>query len=356
MNLLSRSAALASWVALPTLVTASGPGPDEVLLRSFQRVFPVNVRALIVQRDPAGDGLSQLIRVERDKSGKTRHSVLQPLRLAGTESVDDGNRNYVYWPDRNVLINQVSPQKDAPSASDRIKIARRNYKFSFGKSEKVAGRETYCVVATPNDRRMDVRRYYIDTATYYPLRLETVVSGRVKTVFYDTKDIQFPSKIEPDRFKLKPVGSPRVMEYSRPTKLAESEAKAKLGFKPVVPKKLPMGFQVQEMQLTSGNSWRSLAIRITDGLVRATVYQWRPSGDANDVASIEVGSSVAVGDIRVMLVSDLGEEERSALLRAFGPGGVARNLGLEARTSELRSVSNRLSAIQGKPLASSQKR
>ena len=50
-----------------------------------------------------GDGLSQLIRVERDKSGKTRHSVLQPLRLAGTESVDDGNRNYVYWPDRNVL-------------------------------------------------------------------------------------------------------------------------------------------------------------------------------------------------------------------------------------------------------------
>jgi len=356
MNLLSRSTALATLAAFPALCVATGPRPDEVLLRSFQREFPVNVRALIVQRDPAGDGLSQVIRVERDKTGRTRHSVLQPLRLAGTESVDDGIRNHVYWPDRNVLIDQVSPQKDAPSASDRIKIARRNYKFSFGKAERIAGRETYCVVATPNDSRMDTRRYYIDSGNYYPLRMESIAGGRVKTVYYDTKDIQFPAKIDAERFKLKPVGNPRILEYSRPTTLTATQAKSKLGFTPIIPKRLPMGFQVQEMQLTNSENWRSLAMRITDGLVRATVYQWRRTSPGADVTSIEVGSALEVGEVQILLVSDLGDEVRRSLLRTFATGSASKNLDLEARDTEPRVPNIRFTGLKSQPMAHSSRR
>jgi len=314
----TKTLSLLTVLAVGASVHASGGQgltAKEVLLRSMQRVLPVNVVAIIVQRDPFGDGAFQTVRVERDRSGKIHHTVLQPLRLQGMESADDGDRSMIYWPDQNLLIDQDSPQRNPDDAESRMALASRNYSFKFGDSTTVAGRSAYCVVATPRSSALDVRRYYIDQETFFSLRMETVAPGRPPSLYVDTKDVKYPKKIDADSFVLKPIGSPRVQRYSPYEELSMESANRRMGFYPLLPDAMPMGFKLQEMQLTNTNRWKAVAIRITDGLVRATIYQWR--GGPRDLTSLEDRTAAEHNGINMILVSDLRSALREQLLNAF---------------------------------------
>jgi hypothetical protein len=310
---------LTTLAALTPFSLAGGQAlsPREALLRSMQRVFPVNVAAIIVQRDPANEGTYQTVRVERDRGGRVHHTILQPLRLAGVESVDDGERSKIYFPDRNLLIDQDSPQQSPCDADWRINLASQNYSFKFGEPVRIAGRNTLCVTAVPRNSAMDVRRYYIDERTYYPLRLESVADNGARTVFYDTKDIRYLASIGASRFKLQPVGTPQTLVYSKPPTLNSRSAYTKMGFQPLMPVNMPMGFRLQEMQLSEAGRWKSVALRISDGLVRATVYQWLARGSNFNVKSIENSTPAEYRGVRLLLVSDLSPRLREQLLSAF---------------------------------------
>jgi hypothetical protein len=317
---------IVAWSLVPIAV-AAGPGAptcgddaDAWLLKSMRRSFSSHVTAVIIQRDPAGEDQHQTVRVERSKDGKVHHVVTQPLRRQGTESVDDGKRLRVYLPDQNVMIDQASPHLQEDDAEARWKLAKKNYDLKFGTSVKIAGRDTHCIVASPHDDRMDTRRYYVDRKTGYPLRMETSSPEGSKRTIYDTREIQFPSEIDPERFEMKPVGGARVLSYDPPQSLKAPDAKRKLGFAPILPPNLPMGFKVQDMQLTTSDRWRALAVRISDGLVKATVYQWLSSNDVK-IRSMEMGSSGTVGDVRLLVVSEMSNDIRRDLLRAFTRSG-----------------------------------
>lgn len=294
---------------------------EQFLHRSMQRQFSVNVVALLVQRDPTGDGRTQVVRVERDRAGRIHHVVVAPLRLQGTETIDDGKRARTFWPDQNVVIDQESPQLTPCDANWRMDLVKQNYRVRFGKSTKIAGRDARQVIATPKDKRMDTRTVSVDRATSYPLRLETTSPDGSTTVHFDTKEIKFPASIPPEHFEMRVVGSVRKLAYSRPTVLTRDLAKEKIGFAPLMPAEMPMGFQLQEIQLTQSTAWRSIAIRITDGLVRATIYQWRSKPGEAKLVSMENSSQRDVGAVRMMVVTDLGEDLREALLQAFAEGG-----------------------------------
>lgn len=299
------------------LATAHGtPPPAQALLRSMRPTFSTNITAVVVQRDPSSDGAFQIVRVERDRLGHTRYTVLQPLRMQGVESVDDGTKVRMYFPDQNLIIDQDSPQRSPGDAAWRIGLAQRNYTLRYGPPTRVAGRSCLTIVATPKYGQMDVRRYYVDEETFYPLRIESEGdSGR--TLYIDTKDILYPAKLPRDRFRLDPMGSPQVLRYHRPDSLTTHTAALKMGFTPIVPQTIPLGFRVQEMQLSETGNWRSVAVRITDGLVRATVYQWQAAGSRFDVKSIENSTPAERNGIRLLLVSDLDARLRQALLDAF---------------------------------------
>ena len=288
------------------------------LTRSMQRSFGVNVVSLIEQRDPANDRDMQLVKVIRSKSGKIRHSIQMPIRLQGVVSIDNGDRSMMYLPDDRIIINQESPQREPNDIGFRVELASNNYEFRSTKGPLLAGRQTVQVTATPKDPQLDVRRYCIDEKTYYPLRLEVVTPrGRTYTQ-YDTKDIKYPSRIEPATFELQSVGGVSVLRYSKPASLRNpSEAEKMVGFVPIVPANLALGFKVQNVQLNENPEWKSVSIRITDGLVRATVYQWRATNQDEKIQTMDNRSMAEKKGIRIMIVSDLSSHLRQRLLNAF---------------------------------------
>ena len=317
MRLHRNAGGLVLALVVPTMTWAAGPTPAEVLLRSMQWQTSVNVLGIIEQRDGGGTGISQTIRVERDKNGRSHYLVLAPLRMQGIESVDDGSRSCMYWPDKNVLIDQESPSKTPCDAAWRIELTKKNYRLRFVTPIKIAGRATKCVEATPVDSRMETRRFYVDAVTFYPLRLETYEGNRRISTISDTKEISYPTSVSADRFVLSPAGSTRTMRYNRPQSLKLSQAAKLIGFTPILPKEMPMGFAMQDIQLTQSDRWKSVAIRITDGLVRGTVYQWRSKRDEPSVDGMDDNSVVQIGDIKMMMVSDLDASRRRAMLEAF---------------------------------------
>lgn len=302
------------------LVSSAALAEDKavtLLRKSMGRKFPVNVVAVILQRDPAAEGVYQRVKVTRSADGRIRHSVLQPLRVAGVESVDNGEVMRTYLPDRRSVIVQDSAQRINADVEKRLGLARQNYVLSLSSAPRIAGRSTVCVTAEPKSNELFTRRYYLDEKTGYPLKLE-VDDGKAEpsTVFH-TLAIEFPASLKDGVFEMSTLpGRVHEIRYSRPQAVtSKTQAQNVVGFRPVLPDRLPMGFQVQEMQLNGGDEWRSVVVRLTDGLVRATVYQYRTEG--RKVEAIEDCTSLDVNGIRFMLVSDLPDGVRQRLLQAF---------------------------------------
>jgi len=289
----------------------------ELLAKSFQRSFGVNIVAVIEQRDPSNVGEMQLVKVDRSRSGSTRHQIIQPLRSQGVMSIDDGERSMMYLPAENMVINQESPQKAEGDVQFRVDLAAKNYTLSLAEGPIIAGRRTTVVTAKPRDRWLDERRLFLDEKTSYPLRHE-VIRGKVTEIQFTTKEIQYPASMDPAIFRMRKIGGVTELRYDRPADLRDPrQAERLVGFMPIVPRNLPLGFKVQSIQVNETEELASVAVRITDGLVRATVYQWRQSEEDDKVASMDNRSTGTKRGIRVMLVSELGANVRKKLLDAF---------------------------------------
>jgi hypothetical protein len=91
---------------------------------------------------------------------------------------------------------------------------------------------------------------------------------------------------------------------------------AALGFEPVFPADLPYGFEVQDAQVNDSQSWKSVAVRITDGLIKGTVYQWQSSAKVK--IKTMVGTSIGDSNgIRFAVTADVPEAVRQKLLKTF---------------------------------------
>lgn len=280
--------------------------------------FSVNVVSVILQRDPNGDGGFQRVKVQRNKAGHTRHTVLQPLHLQGIESVDDGTRCLMYLPDNHLLVDQPSSQHDRADVEWRMRVASQNYKVSLAGNVKVAGRSAAVVVAKPKYRELDERRFYIDEVTGYPLRMETVDRAQGSAMLFDTVYVRYPEELENDLFALKPLGRCTRVKYGEPTKfVSPSAVREVMGFSPIIPTSLPLGFRVQEMQKSQDPEWHALVMRLSDGLVRATLYQWRAGSGSTNLKAFTSSSTREISGVRLLLVSEVGETEREKLLDSF---------------------------------------
>lgn len=303
--------------AITTLVLGQSPNKArDVLMACIENGKRKNVVAILTQRDPSAEGAVQKIKLQCSVDGKCRHTILEPLRLQGVESVDDGETLTVYIPSDGVVMQRESPSKDRQELLARLDLASRNYTFRFDAKAVVAGRTAVCVVAAPTHGELETRRYFIDEENGFPLRLETVRKSTVKVVF-DTKAVHYPTRMRESTFRLQTVQSDaKRFEYSKPKDVKNrDEAMTSVGFSPFVPKTLPMGFLVQDMQVKQGKSHNTLMMQVTDGLARATIFQWKTDGAK--MKSMEDNSVIERNGIRVMIVSDLDEDIRMKLLRAF---------------------------------------
>lgn len=300
-------------LSLALLFVPCGDERPERLLERSLRPTGLDVHAVVMQRDVRGDGTHRMIRMIRAKDGRMASLVLSPSAHEGTATVDDGVRVRTYVPRSGRVMEGPSTMESAEAAHVRMARATKNYRFSMGASESVAGRRAVVVVASPKHRGMPERRYFLDFITGYPLRLDIVTDGKPVCAF-EVRKVTY-GDIPENAFVLRTKGPIRLDQMPPPVPVATNGVGERLGFRPFLPRKLPMGLAIEETAMMRTGDVRMLAVRLTDGLVRATVYE------LPDRPDMDWGKDTRAADgIRILLGTDLPQPTRDALLDAFVRG------------------------------------
>lgn len=311
----------------------AGPWPDararDLLLKSMERSRCFNVSAILTRE---GSGGIMQLKLEQSEDGFERQTILQPLSMQGVSTVDDGKRWMTLWPDERRVLRQDSPRLWQADPEDRIRLADRNYRLTITSEDRIAGRRALCVSAVPRSKEMATRRYYLDERTGFILRSELVDENGEVVLLQDTKAISFPDDI-PKCCEMISSKGMRVMERTSPMALKPgASTRSLVGFEPVLPGNLPFGFVIHAKQIIGDENRRYVAVRITDGLVSATIYQYKSDGDERKRGSSDERREAAGVGFRV--VGELTSAAKSQILsrflkeaeQALGPSSELRDL------------------------------
>ena len=295
------------------------PDAEEILRRSMERLPSVNVDAILEQAAPIGTGYVR-VRMWRDTSGKRRTEILAPVAMQGQISVDDGTLWTTYFPEHRRLRSHPSPMQEADDLGFRMRLLKRNYRLEIDEKTTVAGRTAWRVVAHPRATDLETRRFYIDTVTFLPLKSETLNDLGGVTVQVAMKKVQFPSRFDKGIFDALTVpGVKRDLPKPPIPLTGVDDAARKVGFRPAAPSRLPMGFRPQSMDMVTWREITPVQIRLTDGLVRLYVYQFRAPEDRPEPPP-RVGDERSVrkiGDLRVMVRGDAPLAVRERILDVY---------------------------------------
>lgn len=293
------------------------------MLRSLKANPSRNVEAILRQRDPFG-GTFMTVKIQRSSSGKSRDTILAPLKSQGRESIDDGEKLTTFVPDQKTVIIQTSLKKLGESKA-REALLLRNYELESEVGEKIAGRSTIIVTACPKNDGINSIRYAFDRESGFPLRRETIDEDDRSTIDFEVSSISFPKSFDEETFKMKTVGGVEIMRYESVNLELTSDVTVSqsygtvlknLGFEPALAPKLPFGFKSLSCSVNNSSSWKSAVVRISDGLFKANVYQWIFEEDEK-LQSGENRTVIGKGKIRVMVVGELSESVRKKLANAF---------------------------------------
>lgn len=294
--------------------------PEDALRRSLERRSGVNVVAILEQLSPRGDSAYVRLKMWRDASGKRRTEILSPVDMQGQVSVDDGTTWTTYFPDARRIRSHPSTLLAPDDLDTRFHLLRRNYRLEIDEHSVVAGRNVIRVVASPRTPDLETRRFYIDAATFVPLKAESVNELGGVTVQFAVRHIEFPARFDKNVFEtLQPAGA-RYDKAQPPVPLHRlDEAERRLGFRAVYPTRLPMGFRPLGMEAVDWHGMRRLAIRLTDGLVPLFVYQSRPSDNPPPPPrpGDEQKTFRDVGDLRVEVRGDAPIAVRERILSVY---------------------------------------
>ena len=286
----------------------------------MERKPGINVDAVLEQMAPWGSGYVR-VRLLRDASGRRRTEILSPVAMQGQVSVDDGTVWTTFLPDERRVRSHPSPMLVADDLDFRMKLVRRNYRLEIDDKPSVAGRATLRIVAHPKASELETRRFYVDAATYLPLKTETVNELGGVTVQLAVRHVEYPTRLDRDAFQPFAAGHVRRDHVDAPQPLKDAdEAEKRVGFRPALPRRLPMGFRPQGMDAMDWHGITPVGIRITDGLVRLFVYQFRvpegrperPNRPGDDRKTFR-----DVGDIRIEVRGDVPTAVRERILAVY---------------------------------------
>jgi hypothetical protein len=289
----------------------------ELLTRTMEQDRFTPCKGVIYQRESLNSDSVLQLWAEQSSDGRLKLTVLSPLSKQGVTNIDDGRQWMTYLPDENKVILQPSPRQDVQSPRDRLKIAQKNYSLAVKSGDhQVAGRSVYCVTATSRFPEMPARRYCIDKKKPFLLRMEVLTNSGAK-VMLDTKEVEYPNYVPAEDFDLEPRDRTKLFTFNAPARMPLGRnAKNIVGFKPLVPSSLPFGFEVEQPQLGGSPKKRFVAVRITDGLVNATVYEWNKAKDVKRFGK-EQSADRQHKNVGFRLVGEVPEAVMVKLLDAF---------------------------------------
>jgi len=205
-------------------------------------------------------------------------TILEPSYAQGQITVDDTKETKTYQPDNNRLVVQPSPYQLQPSFDFRWKLIEQNYVVSLGRAATIAGQDVREILIKPVSKEIPVRHMFVDSEHFVVLKYTVDSEGKPPVVVFDTKYVEFGSGPATANFGL-PASSSSAHKvvFDGPVKLASaSDSKSAAGFSARLPDKLPFGFKVSGAYLFkqwSGGAY--VQVKLTDGMVTLTVFQWR---------------------------------------------------------------------------------
>lgn len=304
-----------------------------LLFRSMERTPSNNVVAVIMYATASG-AFDKQVKLELSREGKSHLMVLQPLSREGIEIIDNGRTSTTLFPDQRMMMVQGSPGLEGCDAAYRLSLVERNYRLRLESTTKVAGREASVVVAIPRNNDLEQRRFYIDSATGFLLRLDAVPPGSSRPITRrEVRTVYYPKEIPGASFVPRPLGEVRVvrMQQTR-TSVSSGNVTAVAGtgtpgddeLLPVFPKRpLAYGFAIQGIQVMPSSRTPMIAYRVTDGIVKGTVYQFL-SGQRAQEAPPGDSSVIDNGRFRFVAIMDAPERVRVGILRDFVKSAVPR--------------------------------
>ncbi|MFN7171551.1 MAG: sigma-E factor regulatory protein RseB domain-containing protein [Fimbriimonadaceae bacterium] len=280
------------------------------------------VRMSAVQnRRPSVNAPEVRIMVEQSGDGSIRTETLQPICSQGIVTIDNGEIWVTFFPDKQFSVTHPSPQQFEPPIDQRMNRILRNYALDIAGETRVAGRRAVVIVATPRHSELPQRRFGIDQRNHAVLRQEQVVNGRpVRTL--DTLTVSYPREISPVRFDPN-VPANRQGKVVRAPEMRRPDG-SNAGFRPLRPQALPFGFEVDFEHVVRIGRSNMVAYRISDGLSRATVYQWSSSNQGQPSVQV-IGNTAETSrqGVQLRIVGDLPEPVLRRILESFRGAGLS---------------------------------
>ena len=300
-----------------TLQAGGEPSAEDALRRSMDRTSSVNIDAILVKSAPWG-GNPVRLRLCRDASGRLRTEILSPVEMQGQISVDDGKTWTTYIPEDRKIRIHPSPMAEPDDLDFRMRLIRKNYRLEIDQKPTIAGRAAIRVVATPRSSTLETRRFYLDASNYVLLKTDMVSESGPDTVFLSVQRIEFPARFERGTFDPPQIDNARRDVAKPPLTLKDADdAERRVGFRPATPGRLPYGFRPQGLTLWDWGGITPVQVRLTDGLARLSVFQFRIPEGAKPRPGDERKVAKTVGDIRIEVRGDAPQAVREKILDIY---------------------------------------
>lgn len=300
------------------LATIPAPAKAKEALRKYlSHGEKLTLNAVVTRKASYSSAEELRYSLSQDDHGRRKMVVLQPLAMQGMVSVDDGDVLASFCPDSSRWYTMPSPRLDSRDAEYRLNLTQRNYRLAVEKNLTIAGRPATVVLAVPVAKQMPTRRIAVDSERDVLLRVEVIHPGGKRETLYDTKAITFPRAVQGQAISITRPKEARAIAFEAPTPLSSSrEAKRTCGFVPLIPQKIPYGFQVRSVEAAQNSGSRYVALRLTDGMVMATLYQWDRTETSNPIGGPS-GMDRTIGNVQLRLAGELSEQVRMQIMESL---------------------------------------
>ncbi|MCG9895262.1 MAG: hypothetical protein MH204_07295 [Fimbriimonadaceae bacterium] len=251
---------------------------------AFKRHRTTPIEAIYVQRSLFRNE-EVVLKMTVDRRRSVRVDVLRPLLHEGLASLDNGRELKSFRPDSGRLSIQRSPLMGQPSPESRVRLVSVNYGLSLQPGRITAGRPTWDLKLTARRDEVPDRTWTLDRQTLTPLRITVRGGESGELTALQALSFRVLEGRVPD-LKLEPGGRIQPVRLWGPEPwTGAARQRARLGFDPAMPPRLPYGFTVLARELGGAEAKPFFALRVSDGIQTATLYQWssRVHGEANPV-------------------------------------------------------------------------
>lgn len=307
------AAAGALTLAATTLLAQS---PIDYLRRSLVARDRTAVVLIQSQRPSMHSDDSLVSKVEYNGLGGWRRTVMQPLRLQGAAAMSDGKFMTMVNPaDKSV---SRMPASETTSTERRMEWVSKNFRAVRDRNLTIAGRNAIQLTFWARNRGIPSRRIALDAETNFMLKNEVPRKGQSSIVLLDTMSAEFFSNPLPQLIDFGVPSDYRLrIEGPRRSIADVSDARRLTNFDPIMPKQVPFGFELEDIELRSANPRSILAFRLRDGFNTVVVYQWGPGTRPEIHGAPDRRVTGGTPTVTFLVTGDLEVPELKRILQSF---------------------------------------